>query len=73
MYAEDAALKRALDSNDDIDAEIDAPPAASMIATTWRTAAPPEMAAHDRQNDQTGDDRGLAYSDRDREPGADDE
>jgi recombination protein RecT len=73
MYAEDAALKRALDSDDDMDAELDAPPAAGMVTTTWPTSAPPILAAHDRPHDQAGDDRGLADGDRDREPGEDDE
>jgi len=42
MYAEDAALKRALDRDDDIGAELDAPPAAAFAATSWTPSASPQ-------------------------------
>jgi recombination protein RecT len=63
-YAEDAALKRALDKDDDIDAELDGPPAAAFTATTW--PAPPPA---DPRSQQGGSETTLPEYPGQREPG----
>jgi recombination protein RecT len=61
LYTEDAALKRALDKDDDIDAELEEPRATAFTPTTWPsaaasapTSAPPGPATAGNQFD--GDD-----------------
>jgi recombination protein RecT len=68
MYAEDAALKRALDQDDDIDVELDAPRAAALTATQW-PAEPPARAAEQESLPSSYDEEDTEPENRQREPG----
>jgi recombination protein RecT len=63
MYAEDGALKRALDKDDNIDVDFDAPPAAAFVATPW---TPPGA---DPRSPQTDNATTLPEDPVQREPG----